>query len=66
MVIGVYVNNTLKGYLRSIKSKQNTIIPFSISVSDLMLVPGDILNVRAVRIDTGVEVYNCTVKVIKR
>jgi hypothetical protein len=66
MVIGVYVNNTLKGYLRSIKSKQNTIIPFSISASDLMLVPGDILNVRAVRIDTGVEVYNCMVKVIKR
>lgn len=64
--LGIYKNGVLEGYLKKIKSVANTIIPFSFSISDLMLVPGDIIDIRAVKLNTSVELENCTIKIVKR
>lgn len=64
--LGIYKNGTLQGFLKKIKSVANTIIPISFSVSDLMLVPGDTIDVRAVKLNTSVELENCTIKIVKR
>lgn len=66
LVIGVYKNSSLVGYLRKIKSVADTVIPFSISASDILLSAGDILDIRAVSLNSSVSLENCTVKVIKR
>ena len=66
LVLGVYKNNILLGYLRKIKSVANTIVPFSISVSDTLLSAGDIVDVRASKINSSVSLENCTIKIVKR
>ena len=66
LVLGVYKNNTLLGYLRKIKSSSNTVIPFNISVSDTLLSAGDIVDIRASKLNSSVTLENCTIKIVKR
>lgn len=64
--LGIYKNGALQGFIKKIKSVANTIIPISFSVSDLMLVPGDTIDIRGVKLNTSVELENSTVKIVKR
>ncbi len=66
IVLGIYKNGSIQGFLKKIKSGANTVIPFSFSASDLMLVPGDIVDVRGVKINTSAELEYCTIKIVKR
>lgn len=64
--LGIYKNGALQGFIKKTKSVANTIIPISFSVSDLMLVPGDTIDIRGVKLNTSVELENSTVKIVKR
>ena len=66
IVLGIYKNGSIQGFLKKIKSGANTVIPFSFSASDLMLIPGDTIDVRGVKISTGAELEYCTIKIVKR
>lgn len=64
--IGFYKNSVLQGAIKTIQGLANTVIPFSYSLSEVGLNQSQSIDVRAVRENTGAELNNCTIKVVKR
>ena len=66
IILGIFKNGVIQGFIQLVKSVANTVIPLSFSVSDLLLLPGDTIDIRASKTDNNVHLENCTIKIVKR
>ena len=64
--IGFYKNGSLLAIVRSVKGLGNTVVPFSFSESNITLLQGDSIDIRAVAQNTDVFLNFGSQKIIKR